>query len=98
MELAAAAAGRGALPAGAAAALLWPLAGGEALAAGKAGMTALLLRSWPAALAAAGMAALVWLASEAVRVVAAMTQRVARQVGTIGAASAVEREERGVRA
>ena len=98
MELAAAAAGRGALPAGAAAALLWPLAGGEALAAGKAGMTALLLRGWPAALAAAGMAALVWLASEAVRVVAAMTQRVTRQVGTVGDTSAVEREKRGVRA
>jgi hypothetical protein len=98
MELGAAAAGKGALLAGAAAALLWPLAGGEALAAGKTGMTALLLRGWPAALAAAGIVALVWMASEAVRVVAAMTQRVTRQVGAVGTASAVEREKRGVRA
>ena len=34
--------------------LLWPLAGGELLAAGQTGLPAAVARGWPAALAAAG--------------------------------------------
>gem|GEM_PF-3834699 len=75
LSLAIAAAERDAVLGAVAAALFWPLAGGEVLATGKTGALALLLRGWPAALATAGTAALIWTMS---RMVAATTQPAGR--------------------